>query len=177
VCDQCHLETDWKTTKDKFDHGLTRFPLLGKHADTKKIKCEDCHKSQAYAAAPRDCWSCHEKDDKHKRRLGKLCEPCHNAVDWKRWDFDHDKQTRFKIDGAHKKLTCYDCHSKPVDDAKLPMACVSCHNADDIHGGSFGKQCERCHVTKDWRTIKSGASTKDSWPLAEAMPWIWTSTR
>src|SRR2546427_147419 len=122
LCEQCHLETDWKTTKDRFDHGLTRFPLLGKHADAKKIKCEDCHKSQAYASAPRDCWSCHEKDDKksHKRRLGKLCEPCHNAVDWKRWDFDHDTKTRFKLDGAHKKLNCYDCHSKPGDDAKLP---------------------------------------------------------
>src|SRR6266550_405193 len=179
LCEQCHLETDWKTTKDRFDHGLTRFPLLGKHADSKKIKCEDCPKSQAYASAPRDCWSCHEKDDKksHKRRLGKLCEPCHNAVDWKRWDFDHDTKTRFKLDGAHKKLNCYDCHSKPVDDAKLPMACVACHNADDVHGGSFGKQCERCHITKDWKTIKTGASARDSMPLAEAMPWIWITTR
>jgi hypothetical protein len=178
-CEDCHLETDWKTTKDKFDHGLTRFPLLGKHADAKKIKCEDCHKSQAYAAAPLDCWSCHEKDDKksHKRRLGKLCEPCHNAVDWKRWDFDHDTRTRFKIDGAHKKLNCYDCHSKPVDDAKLPMACVACHEKDDVHAGSFSKQCERCHVTKNWKTIKSGASAKDSKPLAEAMPWIWLRDR
>jgi len=67
-----------------------------------------------------DCWSCHEKDDKHKKRLGKLCEDCHNALDWKRWDFDHDTRTHFKIDGAHKKLNCYDCHSKPSDDAKLP---------------------------------------------------------
>ena len=71
------------------------------------------------------------------RFLGKLCEPCHNAVDWKRWSFDHDTRTRFKLDGAHKKLTCYDCHSKPVDDAKLPMACVACHNADDVHGGAI----------------------------------------
>jgi hypothetical protein len=176
-CEQCHTEIDWKTTKDKFDHGLTRFPLLGKHADAKKIKCEDCHKSQAYAAAPLDCWSCHEKDDKHKRRLGKVCEPCHNAVDWKRWDFDHDTRTHFKIDGAHKKLNCYDCHSKPVDSAKLPMACVACHEKDDVHAGSFSKQCERCHVTKNWKTIKAGASAKDSMPLAEAMPWIWLGDR
>jgi len=178
-CDQCHYERDWKTTKDKFDHGLTRFPLLGKHAD-KKVKCEDCHKSKAYAEAPLDCWSCHEKDDKHKRRLGRRCEDCHNAVDWKRWDFDHDTRTHFKIDGAHKKLNCYDCHSKPTDDAKLPMSCVACHRIDDAHGGSFGPQCERCHVTKDWKTIKvganrPGASARDSMPLAEAMPWVWTS--
>ena len=173
LCEQCHTEIDWKTTKDKFDHGLTRFPLLGGHAD-KKVKCEDCHKTQAYSQAPRDCWACHEKDDKHKKRLGKLCEDCHNAVDWKRWDFDHDTRTHFKIDGAHKKLTCYDCHSKPSDDAKLPMACVSCHESDDVHGGSFSKQCERCHVTKDWRTIKTRASLSDWLPLAQAMPWVWT---
>jgi Zn finger protein HypA/HybF involved in hydrogenase expression len=171
-CEQCHWERDWKTTKDKFDHGLTRFPLLGKHAD-KKIKCEDCHKSQEYSEAKLACWACHEKDDKHKRRLGKLCEDCHNALDWKRWDFDHDARTHFKLDGAHKKLTCYDCHNKPTDDAKLPMTCVSCHETDDVHGGSFSRQCERCHVTKEWRTIKQRAGAQDSMPLAQASPWRW----
>ena len=53
------------------------------------------------------------------------------------------------------------------------MTCVSCHNADDIHGGSFGKGCERCHVTKDWKTIKQGASARDFTPLARAVPWVW----
>jgi hypothetical protein len=57
------------------------------------------------------------------------------------------------------------------------MPCVSCHNADDIHAGSFGKQCDRCHVTKDWRTIKTGLSANDSMPLAESMPWIWITSR
>jgi hypothetical protein len=32
-------------------------------------------------------------------------------------------------------------------------------------------------VTKNWKTIKSGASAKDSMPLAEAMPWIWLRDR
>jgi len=87
-------------------------------------------------------------------------------VDWKRWDWDHDTKTRFKLDGAHKKLNCYDCHSKPVDDAKLPMACVACHNADDVHAGSFGKQCERCHITKDWKRSKPARvrETQCRWP-------------
>lgn len=173
-CDQCHWEREWKTTKDKFDHGLTRFPLLGKHAD-KKIKCEDCHKSQGYSEAKVECVSCHKKDDdkSHKGRLGKVCEDCHNAVDWKRWDYDHDTRTRFKIDGAHKKLNCYACHSKPTDDAKLPMACVSCHENDDVHAGSFSRTCERCHVTKDWKTIKARASRDDFLPLAQGIPWVW----
>jgi Cytochrome c3 len=168
-CEKCHWERDWKTTKDKFDHGLTRFPLLGKHADP-KVKCNDCHKTQEYSDAKIACWACHEKDDKHKRRLGKLCEQCHNSVDWKRWDFNHDTRTHFKLDGAHKKLTCYDCHNKPTDDAKLPMACVACHENDDVHGGSFSRQCERCHVTKDWRTIKSRTGALDPTPIAQIGP-------
>ncbi len=132
LCEQCHLETDWKTTKDRFDHGLTRFPLLGKHADAKKIKCEDCHKSQAYASAPRDCWSCHEKDDKksHKRRLGKLCEPCHNAVDWKRWDFDHDTKTRFKLQAGRR-----------------------CEAADGLRGLPQRGRCPRRHLRQAVRAL------------------------
>jgi len=31
---------------------------------------------------------------------------------------------------------------------------VSCHENDDAHNGSFGRQCERCHITKEWATVK-----------------------
>jgi hypothetical protein len=50
---------------------------------------------------------------------------------------------------------------------------VFCHNLDDIHAGAFGKQCERCHVTKDWKTVKARASAWDAMPLAQAIPWVW----
>ena len=131
-----------------------------------------------------DCWSCHEKDDKHKKRLGSVCEDCHNAVDWKRWDFNHDTRTHFKLDGAHGKLDCYACHSKPVTGrALLPMACDACHDHDDIHGGSFSKQCERCHVTKNWGSIKTGPA--GAWGLSDSevaelsapIPWLWREAR
>jgi hypothetical protein len=36
-CDQCHGDKDWRTTR--FDHRLTRFPLLGRHA---AVKCDAC---------------------------------------------------------------------------------------------------------------------------------------
>ena len=29
ACESCHDDRDWKPTR--FDHALTRFPLLGKH--------------------------------------------------------------------------------------------------------------------------------------------------
>jgi hypothetical protein len=59
------------------------------------------------------------------------------------------------LDGAHRKLDCYACHRQPVDrKASLPTSCVSCHGADDVHDGGFGKQCEKCHVTESFKRIK-----------------------
>ena len=46
---------------------------------------------------------CHEKDDKHKRTLGTDCGECHNARDWKIWDFDHTRRTKYALDGAHAR--------------------------------------------------------------------------
>jgi hypothetical protein len=71
-CAACHTERGWKE-KGKFDHDKTRFPLLGKHVQT---KCADCHKSTNYREAPRDCIGCHKKDDKHEATLGTKCESC-----------------------------------------------------------------------------------------------------
>jgi len=148
-CERCHGEQDWK--KANFNHAYTDFPLLGKHL---VVECKGCHASQRYKDAKTDCFACHEKDDIHKHRLGQQCEGCHNARNWKAWDFNHDTKTRFKLDGAHKKLNCYACHMRPTDKATLPMACVSCHAADDIHEGGFGKQCEKCHYTSSFKEIK-----------------------
>jgi hypothetical protein len=160
-CERCHVEEDWKKTT-RFDHGLTRFPLLGKH---EKVECKDCHKSLRYKDAKIDCVSCHKKDDDktHKGRLGTKCELCHNARDWKTWTFDHDTQTRFKLDGGHKKVDCYGCHIRPVTGrALLPMECVACHDRDDVHDGRYGKQCERCHLTSAWRDLRPGTGLRTS---------------
>jgi hypothetical protein len=150
-CEQCHDERSWK--KAFFDHGLTRFPLLGKHA---KVACEDCHKETTFKDASIECASCHEKDDVHKRRLGPLCEQCHNTRDWREWDFDHNKRTQFPLDGAHERLHCHACHTIPVrKKISLAITCVSCHSADDVHRGAFGRTCERCHVTSSFGDLKA----------------------
>jgi hypothetical protein len=33
---------------------------------------------------------------------------------------------------------------------------VSCHKNDDVHEGSYGPQCERCHETSLWKNMKPG---------------------
>ena len=102
-----------------------------------------------------ECASCHQKDDRHRERLGPRCEDCHDARTWKNAAFDHNKRSRFKLDGAHAKAGCYACHTAPVrDKVALAVDCASCHaKKDDVHFGSYGNQCERCHVAENWRKI------------------------
>jgi hypothetical protein len=152
-CEDCHTELTWKV-KD-FDHNKTKFPLLGKHAP---VECIKCHLTGKFKEAKSDCYSCHTKDDVHKKQLGTLCEDCHNARDWAIWDFNHDTRTKYKLDGAHKKVACLDCHRTAfVGKVKQSSTCYSCHSSDDVHGGSFGPQCDRCHVTANFRDIKINA--------------------
>lgn len=153
-CEDCHTEKSW--TQAKFDHAKSKFPLLGKHY---KVECKKCHLTPAFKDAKSECISCHVKEDVHKLRLGTQCETCHNARDWKIWDFDHDRRTTFKLDGGHKGIGCYNCHKSPSKGKKLvtPTLCGDCHSSDDVHDGGFGRQCERCHVSSSWTQLKTGA--------------------
>jgi hypothetical protein len=153
-CASCHTEQDWKTLIFQHDRD-TKYPLLGKH---RVVTCHSCHKEVLYKnKTPIDCYSCHKSDDTHRLKLGNRCEDCHNSRDWKLWDFDHDTRTKFKLDGKHKGLGCYDCHTTPMAKHLVASsACAACHKKDDKHAGGFGPQCERCHVTSDWKTLKQG---------------------
>jgi len=148
-CETCHDEKKW--TGVPYDHNKSRYPLTGSHA---KVDCKKCHQTPAYKDAPMACNGCHEKDDKHKGRFGAKCESCHYTGTWKAWDFDHDK-TRYPLDGAHKKVDCYECHKETLGAQSKPgRACVACHAKDDVHDGGFSAQCERCHVTANWKKVR-----------------------
>lgn len=153
-CETCHTEESWNKTR--FNHQtMSKYPLLGRHA---LVSCKKCHAAPTYKDASKECFGCHEKDDKHKRRLGTECQTCHTARSWQAWDFDHNK-TGFKLDGPHKKVAgnCYDCHQKPMGKKVLaPTACGSCHDREDVHNGSFGDRCDRCHEGNDWKQVKMG---------------------
>jgi len=161
-CKLCHVAQDWKKTS--FDHGRTRFPLVGRHLI---VQCKSCHSTPRYKDAKSECVACHSRDDVHKKRLGPQCETCHNARDWKAWDFNHDRRTQFALDGAHRKLDCYACHRLATDrKPTLGTACVSCHAADDVHDGSFGRQCDKCHVTSSFKQVKPRLGGAMALPLA-----------
>ena len=149
TCEACHSAISW-TEEIQFDHDLTRFPLVGKHAD---VVCNDCHASPKFHDVEDGCMDCHEKDDKHDGTLGTECEVCHNPSDWKSWIFDHDAQTEFALTGSHSGLDCATCHSKPDLD-ETPQNCRACHEREDPHLGRFGTDCGRCHTTSSFSEIK-----------------------
>lgn len=149
-CAHCHDQNAW-SGRVLFDHGLTRFPLVGLHA---AAPCEECHLSAAYRDTPGECVECHRNDDQHEGALGDRCETCHNPNGWMLWSFDHDRQTDFPLDGSHAGLQCAACHRARVATADTPTACQACHRKDDVHHGAFGASCERCHGTETFRELR-----------------------
>jgi len=150
-CENCHNEQGWRR-KVRFDHDLTKFPLIGLHS---VVPCEECHLSSSYKDASIECYSCHKKDDSHKGKLGQNCDRCHTPNSWKIWRFDHNTQSQFKLDGKHTDVHCYSCHSEPVKVIEsTPRTCVNCHRSDDVHNGEFGPRCDRCHTTTSFKDIR-----------------------
>ena len=151
-CDDCHRETGW-SEKVRFDHDLTKFPLYGLHA---LATCESCHTKGQYTSTAAGCNDCHEKDDDHKGALGEACNDCHNANGWRLWKFNHNRQTDYKLTNKHRGLACNACHLRGPPSA-TPNDCATCHEYDDVHRGRFGRNCSRCHTTKDFKKAKIGS--------------------
>ena len=143
-CGRCHSEASWHDVA--FNHDFTTFPLIGQH---RVAGCEACHTGTTFAGTESRCIACHADDDRHRGGLGDDCGRCHNPNGWTRWEFDHNLDAHFLLDGAHVGLECDACHRPggppPVE---LSTVCVSCHRADDAHDGRFGPDCARCHTTR-----------------------------
>ena len=153
-CEQCHGDGSWKTTQ--FDHSRSRFALTGRHITA---PCKDCHETHRYKDAPKDCFSCHKNKDKHKEKFGMRCENCHNTRAWSVWEFDHDRRSTYRLDGAHRKVACESCHKQPAPKGKnaalVGASCIACHTNEDAHDGQFGNRCEQCHVAESWKKIRN----------------------
>jgi Cytochrome c7 and related cytochrome c len=141
-------------------------------------KCLDCHKEIA--------WLLQQKLGFHNTVRAQPCSSCHPdhagvdfvLISWPgRGDsasFDHAR-TGWRLDGSHLKTPCADCHKATfrvtraatlsqrrtsyVGWVGLSRTCVSCH--EDVHRGSLGKSCTRCHNTTDFKTIATGTFDHD----------------
>lgn len=162
-CADCHGESDWKTTKGRFNHDQTKFALRNVHAAA-TVKCSACHKDlSSMRKTPTECVSCHRKDDKHEAQLGEACQQCHDDRSWRVAKFDHGA-TRFALTGRHLAAACKSCHLSPrFKDAARD--CFSCHAKQDKHKQKFGVQCESCHNTRAWTLWNFDHDKKTSYRL------------
>lgn len=149
-CESCHSARGWKPSS--FNHDIdTKYALKGKHH---AVECKSCHTGPLFKQKlASDCLSCHQKDDKHKGSLGKDCASCHTERGWKdQGKFDHDK-TQFPLLGKHVDAECRACHKSLVY-KEAPKACIGCHQKDDKHEGTLGKECGDCHAERNWKTTQ-----------------------
>jgi hypothetical protein len=189
-CETCHSVDGFKPVNfDLEEHAKTRYPLEGAH---RLVACNACHvpeprlESRVPAtlkaflkrrnrqalfsltslalpkvtkAAP--CEQCHA--DTHagqfKRRA---CTGCHVVEAWSKLDFNHDKDTKFPLEGKHKDAACASCHpmgnvhgTKTVRYVGVEHSCDGCHA--DVHVGQFAPEpgaetdCSKCHDAVDFK--------------------------
>ncbi len=136
-CEHCHVVTAWDSVI--FDHSLTKFVIEGRHGNVPCIKCHNPDQNNViqFQRIPTKCQDCHQ--DIHRGQFAEKdgsvrCEKCHTPVDWLAEKFDHDKNSRFKLTGAHRNVPCEKCHPeqnaaevKFVRYKPLDTACKTCH--------------------------------------------------
>ncbi len=101
--------------------------------------------------SPLVCGGCHE--DVHRgqfagtsaarERGGDVCTACHKSTSFAELTFDHDKDSRFPLQGKHAETACGSCHlPQRLDNGTsfvryrpLQLGCGSCHT--DYHQGQF----------------------------------------
>ena len=153
---------------DTFNHQLSGYDLLGKHAEQ---NCKDCHKQDyikdpelrekdfTYLGLEQQCLRCHE--DYHRGELSNDCASCHDYEAFRPASgFDHD-ETAFRLKGKHREVKCVECHELTSINGKEYQkfsgithgTCADCH--EDVHNNRFGQNCARCHSEESFHMIKN----------------------
>jgi hypothetical protein len=140
-CFDCHYQQKFSPSKFSVkDH--TAYPLVGAHA---LAACNKCHVKdkktgvRQFSSTPQACDQCHRDIHRGQFRVNNktICESCHkSAKSWKSVSFDHNTQSRFKLDEAHAKVTCKECHpvvhlsngESVVQFKPLRSKCSDCHD-------------------------------------------------
>jgi len=117
-CARCHSTEGFRSSVGaSFDHEFwTGQHLSGAHARAGCGRCHDRSTDGALGDAPSACAACHA--DPHRgqfrRTDGTDCARCHEEREsFSEVRFDHDHDTRFRLDPDHARLTCASCH-RPV---------------------------------------------------------------
>lgn len=159
-CQDCHNQKNWLNAD--FNHNQSDFKLKASHS---KLSCQQCHVNQSFNQIETQCISCHLTKDIHNGRFGQQCSSCHNEKSWKKQNFNHNQDTEFSLKGKHKIARCNSCHKLKQNPEKLNTSCFSCHQDQDKHHKSMGKQCQTCHNTSSWSQTKFDHNSQTSFPL------------
>jgi hypothetical protein len=148
-CESCHTVNGFSpATYTIADHNRSRFRLEGAHVAQ---PCFSCHPVADFGAAGSGrrfvyedvgCESCH--NDVHfgqfsRGRKPKGCPDCHGVSKWTELDFDHNRDSSYKLEGEHRTVPCRGCHLtvtesgntfiryKPID-----PSCKTCHTREGL---------------------------------------------
>jgi hypothetical protein len=171
-CERCHGTASWPAfDRGRFDHGLARFALTGKHA---AVGCEKCHLRTGAPPAWKPlvfdtCEACHA--DPHRAQFKpRPCTACHDTGGWATGD-DKIRANHpvLSLANGHARVQCKACHDRGND--KPPSRgsrCEGCHRP--IHLAKFGPRCETCHASIKWvglaEAIGRDNHGKTRYPLA-----------
>lgn len=135
-------------------HERLGYPLAGAHA---AVPCVECHRvldrvpgaatlllarppvpPLRFAETPTACVDCHE--DPHagqfSHRENDGCDRCHGVDAFTPADrFDHERDTRFSLRGAHATVSCAGCHPRDLRGEEGPV----------VRYTGTPVECERCH--------------------------------
>lgn len=155
-CVGCHgMEHFIPSTLDVAAHARTAYALEGAH---RAVPCAQCHaelrqppgrsalaveamRSLPFQDARRRCVECHEGPHGTQfasRRDKGACEGCHTLAAFvPAARFDHNRDAKFKLEGAHARVPCGDCHTSAKDVSGVahvvyrPLSgkCESCHSS------------------------------------------------
>lgn len=111
------------------------------------------------------CRACHE--DVHRGQFelragavstARACESCHRVESFSRLSFDHARDSRFALNGAHAQTACASCHRADAAGTilyrPLDTTCASCHL--DVHARQLGADCARCHDESNFKAPRFG---------------------
>ncbi|MCA9784768.1 MAG: hypothetical protein KC518_14385 [Candidatus Cloacimonetes bacterium] len=108
-----------------------------------------------FLLAARAVWGAQDTADSggnpHGDLKGMACTACHSTQAWTplatTLNFNHSKQGGWPLQGVHGTLRCTQCHA--LQFAEVESSCAGCHT--DVHSGSAGTDCQRCHTPESWR--------------------------
>jgi hypothetical protein len=126
LCSKCHVEEGFRLASTReFDHGLSRFPLRGRHV---VVTCESCHdEDKAWGKRPpfARCADCHvdphggqtvaspwAASQEASPAASPDCELCHDEAAFKPSTFTlaQHAATGYPLEGRHRDVACPECH-------------------------------------------------------------------